>query len=132
MMKKRLQLAARLLKPDGVLIVTIDENEVHHLAVLLEQIFPNALRQMVTISINPSGVSGDGLSRVEEYAFFCFFGGTQPARLPDDLYGDVEGSQTAVIGWESLLRRGNVWYREKRKNLCYPVLIDPKTHAIVG
>jgi len=39
MMKKRLQLAARLLKPDGVLIVTIDENEVHHLAVLLEQIF---------------------------------------------------------------------------------------------
>lgn len=132
MMKKRLLLAKRLLKPDGVLIATIDENEVHHLAVLLEQIFPNVLRQMVTICINPSGVSGDGLSRVEEYAFFCFFGGTQPSRVPDDLFGEVEGTQTATIGWESLLRRGNVWYREKRKNLCYPVLLDPKTHKIVG
>ena len=36
MMEKRLKLAARLLKPDGVLIVTIDEHEVHHLGMLLE------------------------------------------------------------------------------------------------
>jgi adenine-specific DNA-methyltransferase len=49
MMEKRLRLAKRLLKPDGVLIVTIDENEVHHLGVLLEMLFPDALRQMVTI-----------------------------------------------------------------------------------
>jgi len=41
MVKKRLLLAKRLLKPDGVLIVTIDENEVHHFGVLLEQIFDN-------------------------------------------------------------------------------------------
>jgi len=132
MIKKRLQLARRLLKTDGILIVTIDENEVHHLGALLEQLFPNVLRQMVTIAINPSGVSGDGLSRVEEYAFFCFLGEARPSRLPDDLFGDGEGSRSAIIGWESLLRRGNAWYREKRKNLCYPVLIDPKTHSIVG
>jgi adenine-specific DNA-methyltransferase len=36
MMKKRLRLAKQLLKPDGVLIVTIDEHEVHHLGNLLE------------------------------------------------------------------------------------------------
>ena len=41
MMKKRLLLAKRLLKSDGVLAVTIDENEVHHLGVLLQEIFPN-------------------------------------------------------------------------------------------
>jgi adenine-specific DNA-methyltransferase len=36
-MEKRLKLAKRLLKPDtGVLIVTIDEHEVHHLGMLLE------------------------------------------------------------------------------------------------
>ena len=40
MMEKRLRLAKRLLKPDGVLIVTIDENEVHHLGVLLERALP--------------------------------------------------------------------------------------------
>jgi adenine-specific DNA-methyltransferase len=132
MMNKRLLLAKRLLKSNGVLIVTIDENEVHHLAVLLEQMLPNALRQMVTISINPSGVSGDGLSRVEEHAIFCFCGGARPSRLPDDLFGIQEGPQVAATGWESLLRRGNVWYREKRKNLCYPVLLDPKSHKIAG
>ena len=31
---------------DGVLIVTIDENEVYHLGVLLEALFPDAHRQM--------------------------------------------------------------------------------------
>jgi adenine-specific DNA-methyltransferase len=36
MMDKRLRLTTRLLKPDGVLIVTIDEHEVHHLGMLLE------------------------------------------------------------------------------------------------
>jgi len=132
MIKKRLLLARRLLKPDGILIVTIDENEVHHLAILLEEMLPNALRQMVTVCINPSGVSGDGLSRVEEHAFFCFCGGAQPSRLPDDLFGNQEGPQESASGWESLLRRGNAWYREKRKNLCYPVLLDPRTKKIAG
>lgn len=41
-MERRLRLAARLLKPDGVLVVTIDENEVHHLGMLLEQVFKDA------------------------------------------------------------------------------------------
>jgi adenine-specific DNA-methyltransferase len=52
-MEKRLKLGRRLLKPDGVMIVTIDEHEVHHLGMLLEKLFPDAYRQMVTIVINP-------------------------------------------------------------------------------
>ena len=42
MMERRLRLAGRLLKTDGVLIVTVDANEVHHLGLLLEQLFPAA------------------------------------------------------------------------------------------
>jgi adenine-specific DNA-methyltransferase len=49
-----------LLRPDGILIVTIDENEVHHLGVLLEALFPDAHRQMVRICIQPSGAGGEG------------------------------------------------------------------------
>ena len=37
-MEKRLRLAKPLLKPDGVLVVTIDEHEVHHLGVLLRDV----------------------------------------------------------------------------------------------
>jgi adenine-specific DNA-methyltransferase len=130
-MDKRLRLAQRLLKPNGVLIVTIDENEVSHLGVLLEQLFPEARRQMVTICINPSGASGQGLSRVDEYAWFCFFGESEPVATPDDMLSPIVESDGATVEWESLLRRGNAWYRESRRNLCYPVVVDPASHRIV-
>lgn len=71
MMKKRLHLAKRLLKPDGVLICTIDENEIGHLWVLLEAIFPEYLRHMVTVVINPKGTGKRNFARVDEYAIFC-------------------------------------------------------------
>ncbi len=35
--EKRLRLTKRLLRPDGVLIVTIDEHKVHHSGVLLKR-----------------------------------------------------------------------------------------------
>jgi len=129
-MERRLRLAKRLLKPDGVLIVTVDKNEVHHLGMLLEKrhLFRDARRQMVTICINPSGASGEGLSRVDEYAFFCFLGAAQPSPVGDDLLNDAG----TAVAWESLLRRGNTWYRETRPNLCYPVLLNKAEDRIVG
>ncbi|PLS81719.1 MAG: hypothetical protein CYG60_25610 [Actinobacteria bacterium] len=138
MMEKRLRLAKKLLKPDGVLIVTIDENELHHLGVMLETLFPDALQQMVTICINPSGASrGEGLSRVEEYAFFVFLGGRQPAPTEDDMLvsgGDVDLSKTGAQGvrWEWLMRGGNAWHRATRPNLCYPILLNEDGTRIVG
>jgi len=71
MMKRRLVLAKRLLKLDGVLICTVDENEVGHLSVLLEMIFPEYLRHMVSVVINPKGTGKLNFARVDEYAFFC-------------------------------------------------------------
>lgn len=73
MMQKRLKIAKKLLNPkDSVLIVTIDEKEYLHLGCLLEEMFPEAYIQMVTIVINPKGSTRGRFSRVEEYAFFCF------------------------------------------------------------
>ena len=44
MMERRLRIARELLNPvSSVLVVTIDEKEVHRLALLLEQLFPDAL-----------------------------------------------------------------------------------------
>lgn len=72
-MEKRLRLAKRLLKKDGVLIVTIDENEVNALGLLLEEtdLFADYQRTMVTIVINPKGTAKANFARVEEYAIFC-------------------------------------------------------------
>lgn len=64
MMQRRLRLAKRLLNPaDSVLIVTIDEKEVHRLGLLLEQEFPEARVQMVTSVINHSGGGKWGQTR---------------------------------------------------------------------
>ena len=69
-MEKRLRLSKRLLKTDGVLIVTIDEHEVSHLGVLLEEVFPDYLRYLVTIVINPKGTAKVNFGRTGEYAYF--------------------------------------------------------------
>jgi len=130
-MERRLKVAKELLNPDNsVLIVTIDEKEYLRLGLLLEQTFPEATIQMCTSVINPSGTSREYLSRVDEFVFFIFIGAARPARVKDNLL--TEASEGAFsLSWESLLRRGNTWYRSLRPNLCYPVLIDPKTRKIV-
>lgn len=71
MMQKRLRLAKKLLNPKtGVLIVTIDEHEVHHLRTLLEDVFSDYYIQMTTDVINPKGVTQGRFSRVEEYNIY--------------------------------------------------------------
>lgn len=80
---------------------------------------------MVSIVINPSGVSSGGLSRVDGYAYICFFGGAQPVPLERDLLTDEEpNADYAGDRWLSLMRGGNGGYRSSRPNLCYPILLD--------
>ena len=71
MMEKRLRLAKRLLKADGVLVVMIDEHELHHLGMLLERLFPEYLRYIVSIVVNARGSTGNrNFGLIEEQALF--------------------------------------------------------------
>lgn len=70
MVKKRLSLAKRLLKPDGVLIVTIDDQENAHLGMLLDSMFSEYTRVPVVIKYNRQGTPRMGLNRIHEYAHF--------------------------------------------------------------
>ena len=131
-MEKRLKLAKRLLKPDiGVLIVTIDEHEVHHLGMLLEREFPDSYRQLVTIVINPKGVTQGRFSRVEEYALFCFGNQAFVNSLGDDLLSPITPNTSADPRWKGLLRSGTNARRQDRHKMFFPVLIDKERHAIV-
>lgn len=132
-MEKRLKLAKRLLKPDtGVLIVTIDEHEVHHLGMLLEREFPEAYRQLVTIVINPKGVTQGRFSRVEEYALFCFGNQSFVNSLGDDLLSPAKLGTNTTPRWKGLLRSGTNARRQDRHKMFFPVLIDTERNAIVG
>src|SRR4051812_32161128 len=76
MMERRLLIARELLNPaDSVLIVTIDEKEYLRLGLLLEQLFPDGIIQMISIVINRKGNPRRGeFSRCEEYIYFVRFG----------------------------------------------------------
>ncbi len=137
MMKKRLLLAKRLLKTDGVLIITIDENEVHHLRCLLGTLFDESLLQQTTIIVNPKGVTQGRFSRVEEFALFAFGPDAMPEGRADDyLTPEPDDGFESVAGtrprWKGLLRSGTNARRDDRQNMFYPVLIDLERGAVVG
>ena len=131
-MERRLRLAERLLKPDGVLVVTIDEHEVNNLGLLLQQTLVRVRDiQMVTIVTNTAGSLSPGkFSRAEEYAFFCFYGKSKPVPMRSDLLSDsVSNSQF----WFPLFRsRGLNDRPSKRSNLVYPIAIDPVSLRVMA
>lgn len=161
-MEKRLRLARRLLNPEtGVLIVTIDEHEAHHLGMLLESIFPTYLRHVVSVVINPKGTGKLNFARVDEYAVFCVPQRgkesvicPEPVRIvseeeEDDQDTEADGDAENDVAegyqhpfpesekdlWElrhARRRGGESSYRHQRPNQFYPILIDATTKRVVG
>lgn len=132
--ERRLLIARKLLNPeDSVLIVTIDEKEVHRLGLLLEQIFPEARAQLVTVVINaPGQARNNELARVDEYAFMLFFGAAQPVPGFDDLLNEKTSHNPDTVRWSSLLRSGTNSGRADRPTLFFPIFVDPESNQIVG
>ncbi|WP_431245312.1 site-specific DNA-methyltransferase [Leifsonia xyli] len=133
-LERRLLLAKELLNPhDSVLIVTIDEKEVHRLGLLVAQTFPEARVQMVTTVTNQRGVArGQEFARVDEYAIVVLLGGAQVTQGPDDmLTSDKTQAAQRVDIWNRLMRRGSNSARSDRPGLFYPIYVDPARRAIV-
>lgn len=130
-MERRLKICRGLMRSDATLVVTIDEHEVNRLGVLLDQLFPESTRQLVTIVNNPKGVTQGYLSRVEEYAFFVFGPDARIGSVDDDLLthrdmADAEG-ELQRPRWKGLLRSGDDSLRADRKDMFYPVWFDEST-----
>lgn len=134
-MERRLLVAKNLLKPSGAMIVTIDEHEVRRLGLLLEQTLQGFTIQQVTIVNNPKGVTQGYLSRVEEYAFFCFGPECTIYSADDDLLTIRETRETedglSRPRWKGLLRSGDEAQRKDREQMFYPVWIDPNSKKII-
>jgi len=73
MMYPRLYLARQLLRDDGLIFVSIDDNEVHHLRMLLNEIFgeENFVAQIVWKSKFGAGAKPTGFIEVHEY-ILCY------------------------------------------------------------
>lgn len=138
-MERRLKLAKQLLNPkESVLVVAIDEVEYARLALLLEQIFPESVVQMVTSMTNKKGQPREGIfSRCEEYLFFVFIGDAKITRTTENMLFDgsndtINSQKTRKLPtiWNSLLRRGTGSDRKDVPTLFYPIFVDETTSEI--
>jgi adenine-specific DNA-methyltransferase len=125
MIKKRLLLAKRLLKRDGVLIVTIDDNEYRNLGVLLDELFPDMNHFSIVIEHNKRGRQGEDFAKTHEYAIFL---------TPINYRVIAEEKTDSTIGGETrnLRRTGNNSLRSARWKQFYPFYVNEETLEIVG
>ncbi len=135
-MERRLQVARDILDPAGsVLIVTIDEKEVLRLGMLLEQTFPEASIQMVSVAINPANVARRGMfGRTDEYYYFVMLGSSVPqrTRLGEGWLSSKGRTFRGEARWDLLRRSGTNARRLDRPNLFYPLYVDPSIPQVVG
>ena len=138
MMERRLQVSKTLLDPsDSVLVATIDEKEYLRLGLLLEQVFPEARIQMVSVSINPAAVARSGyFGRSDEYYFFVMIGecGVRPTRLSDEWITTKGRTHKGDIRWDLLRKSGSSPTRDGHPETFYPFFIseDGKSFHSVG
>ncbi|WP_143180527.1 site-specific DNA-methyltransferase [Bowdeniella nasicola] len=142
-MERRLKIAKKLLNPrESVLIVTIDEKEVHRLGLLLDQIFSGFPRQMVTTVIAPAGQArGSQMYRVEEYIFCVYIGSAAATGGIDNMLSTLEERDAdeetpepteIKVTWENLTRRGTDARRVDRERQFFPIFIDPEAKRVVS
>lgn len=119
MMKKRLKLAKKLLSRDGAMITTIDDNEYAHLQILINEIFPDALNQVISIQMNPGGTQGKAFSVTNEYAIITYFKETPVFKKQHS------GGETY-----NLRRWGSTSNRYEGAACFYPIILDSENNVI--
>ena len=123
MMEKRIRIAKKLLKENGVFICAIDENELAALWLLLEDIFGSAYSiDCISIVHNPRGVQGNNFSYVHEYALFVYKKGLEVIGTKSVLADEID--------WRNLRDNGGESLRTDARNCFYPILIKDK--KIIG
>lgn len=127
--KKRLELAKRLLNPtDSVLIVTIDEKEYLHLGCLLEEMFSEANVQMVSSNISRKGAARmNSFTRVNEFIYFVMIGDYVLEPLDNADYA----KKGETIHWQSFRRSSTANIRTSRPFQFYPIYVDIESHRVV-
>lgn len=129
MMNERLMIARKLLNPnDSVLMITIDDNELSTLKMLLEELFPEHQMQIVDMFINPKGKARVGrLSQVDEYLLIVYLGSAKT--IPDKSLVEYE-----EIRWPYLRRSDVESARGTTKGgvqQFYPIYVNNATKKIV-
>lgn len=125
MMHKRILLAKNLLKPDGVLIVTIDDHELFSILGILENLNATTLGR-AAICIKPEGRrQSKYLMEAHEYAIFVTWGSPIMRGLDIDFGLDFpEEDEVSKYRWEGLMRR-DALREDRSSDYWYPFYVSP-------
>ena len=121
-MERRLRLAKQLLTFDGILVVTIDDNEYNRLSLLLEQIFPSPEYKQDTICVqmNPGGTQGDVISVTNEFMIFVYNKKHSVVYRKPHTGGDTY----------NLRRWGSTSTRYEGATCFYPIYVDANDNIV--
>jgi len=137
MMYPRLYLARNLLSDDGVIFISIDDNEVDNLKILLKEIFgeENMVAQIV-VQTNPRGRTLDKfIAKTFEYIVIVAKNSESDAigQVPKSAKALAEYSKRDEVGQYrelELRNRNPIFNRKNRPNLWFPIFVDPSTGLV--
>ena len=130
----RLRLAKNLLSPNGIIIFTIDDYEIHTCRLLLDEIFGENNRLGTAVIVhNPRGRNDDQyFATMHEYALF-YSKNNQFAKIRKFDFNEEaiekqfpHTDSVSQYGIVSFMRTGNNSDRHTRPNLFYPIYWDGK------
>ena len=138
MIYPRLFLARNLLREDGVIFVSIDDNEAHNLRMVMNEIFGEEnFIGMIVAQTNPRGRQLDRfLAKTFEYLLVfvknherdCIFPVPKSDKTLSEYDKEDEAGQYRLL---ELRNRGSSQFnRETRPNLYFPIYIQPQSGKI--
>ncbi len=137
MMYPRIKLLHELLSDDGAIFISIDDNEIANLRLLMDEIFGeyNFVSQ-ITVQLNPRGRTLDKfLAKTHEYVLTyvkdinnssLFEVEKNETQQSDYKYEDKKGKYRPL----ELRNRNPVFNRKNRPNLFFPIYVNKKNNQI--
>jgi len=138
MMMPRLKLLRELLSNDGLIFISIDDNEQANLKLLCDEVFNEVnFISKITVQSNPRGSQASKfLAEVHEYIIIYAkskdllkikgLGKTEES-ISEYVYTDEKGSKYRLLG---LRQRGGAWKREQRPHMFFPLYVNPKNNTV--
>ena len=135
MIYPRLMVARSLLSEDGVIFISIDDNEVRNIQNICDEIFGITNKiGLFTIMSNPRGSQNSKLiSSVHEYIAIyskdinsVSLKGIEKDEKSLSEFREIDenGRKYRLLG---LRKRGGAWRKEDRPNMFYSIFVNPKT-----
>ncbi len=128
MMYSRLLIARTMLKPEGVIFISIDDNEVHHLRKLCDEVFGED--NFIGTFINNSTPNARDYGHIGKMHDFCMFYAKDILHTETNLLDDKEKKfsfkdEVSEFNVHPLYNSNVAFTPENRPNLYYPFYLNP-------